>query len=230
MVAENHVDDIAGSKLTILPSAQMLQDSTWHALMSYVRSGGNLLVTGPVERDEHWEMRDRLQEIGIKATTSSLNYRSATIQLGMESAEATFPIAAQRTLETLKLESGKSYIEAEYGSGHVFIVEVPIELTESPDVTVEVYEHVLSRLGIEPIFEADDLPQSVLVKPRVFRDSVLYLFISESSEAHTAEIRDKLSGARIKLQIPALRTKLILVDRATGGVIATYHGPEGPTQ
>jgi hypothetical protein len=59
---------------------------------------------------------------------------------------------------------------------------------------------------------------------------VLYLFISESSEAHTAEIRDKLSGARIKLQIPALRTKLILVDRATGGVIATYHGPEGPTQ
>jgi hypothetical protein len=55
---------------------------------------------------------------------------------------------------------------------------------------------------------------------------VLYLFASESSESQNLDIRDKLTGARMQLSVPALRTEMLLVDRATGKIISTYRQPE----
>jgi hypothetical protein len=40
------------------------------------------------------------------------------------------------------------------------------------------------------------------------------------------DIRDKLTGARMQLSVPALRTEMLLVDRATGKIISTYRQPE----
>jgi hypothetical protein len=226
MVAENHMEDIAGSKLVILPSVQMLQETTWQALLNYVKAGGNLLVTGPVDRDEHWQAKDRLKQLGIDATSTSLLYRSTEIHLDAETVEASFPIAAQRMLETAQLKNQQSYIEVRHGAGRVFVVNAPVELAESPQATVEVYRYVLSRVGIEPPFEASGLSPSMLVRRRVFKDSVLYLFASESSESQNLDIRDKLTGARMQLSVPALRTEMLLVDRATGKIISTYRQPE----
>jgi hypothetical protein len=226
MVAENHMEDIAGNKLVILPSAQMLQDATWQALLSYVKAGGNLLVTGPVDRDEHWQAKDRLKQLGVNATSTSLLYRSTEIHLGAETVEGSFSIAAQRMLETTQLENQQSYIEVRYGAGRVFIVSVPVELAESPQTTVKVYRYVLSRVGIEPPFEASSLSPSMLVRQRVFKDSVLYLFSSESPKSQNLDIRDKLTGARMQLSVPALRTDMLLINRATGKTILSYRQPE----
>jgi hypothetical protein len=228
LVSENHVDDIAGSRLIILPSAQMLQDSTWQTLLHYVEQGGNLLMTGPAERDEHWQLRNRLRKMGIQATTSSLIYRSTSIRMGTESVAADFPIAVQRNVESLKLKDGKSYLEVKYGKGRVFVVDAPVELAESPDATVMVYQHVLAELGIKPSFEDQTLPSSVLVRPLVLRDSVLYLLSSESSDDQDIDLHDDISGGWIKLQLPALRTTLVLLSRKTGQLITAYHGPTWP--
>lgn len=226
MVSENHLSDIAGSKLTILPSPEMLQDSTWKALMDYVSKGGNLLITGPVERDEHWQLRNRLSQIGIDATVSTLLYRDVTIQMGSEKVDATFAIDARRSVEILKFKDGKSYIEATYGSGHIFLVSAPVELAESPEVAVAVYQHVLSQLGISPSFDAANIPASVLVRPLVLKDAVLYLLSSESSDDQELNFRDSVSGGRIKLRLPASRTAVILLNRKTGQVIAAYQPPQ----
>lgn len=225
MVSENHVEDIAGSKLTILPSAQMLKDSTWQYLIDYVRKGGNLLITGPIERDEDWRERDRLHQIGIDATASSLIYRSTPIRMGAENVQATFSIAAQRTLETLHLSDGKSFAEVKVGKGRVFVVVAPVELAESPDVAAAVYNHVLTQLGITPAFSAPGLPDSVLVRPRVFHQTVLYLVSSESSLDQDIDIADGFSGGHIKLHLPALRTAMVLINRESGQIVAAYIPP-----
>ena len=227
IVTENHVDDIAGSQLTILPSPQMLQDSTWQALLAWVHAGGSLLITGPVERDEHWQLKNRLQQLGVTGSSlTSLVYRNEHIQLGSDSVEASFPYAAQRAVEALHFEGGQSYLEVKYGSGTVFLVDVPVELSESPDATAAVYAHVIARLNITPAFEAPSLPSSILVRARVFRDSVLYLLASESGEDTTVDLRDKASGGRIHVALPAGRTALILLNRVNGSVEADYQPPE----
>jgi len=230
VVTENHVGDIKGSRLTVLPSAQILQDATWKALMDYVSEGGNLLLTGPVERDENWQLRDRLGPLGVIARTATLDYRTTTVQMGTESVEASFPAAAQRALETLEIEGGRSYLEVKQGKGTIFLVASPVELAESAEATVALYRHVLSETGIEPDFIVNRLPSSILVRPEVFKDSVLYLLVSESSADQVIDIRDKLSGANLKRKLPASRTKLVLLDRGTGAVLSEYEGPEWPTE
>jgi hypothetical protein len=228
MVSENHVEDIEGTKLVVLPSPQVLHDTTWQSLMTYVSNGGNLLVTGPVERDEHWELRGRLLKLGVSATTSTLGYRDTAINTGAETIEASFASSAQKALETLVLPDGRSYMEVKHGAGIIFMVAAPVELAESPESTVEVYRHVLSRIGIEPEFDTARLAPGVLARAEIRKDSVLYLFVSESNRIEDIEIRDKLTGANLKLTLPAMRTKLMLLDRATGAAIASYVGPEWP--
>jgi endo-1,4-beta-mannosidase len=228
MVSENRVGDIEGSKLVILPSAQLLQDATWERLMDYVSNGGNLLLTGPAERDEHWARKDRLRQLGVIAATTMLDYRSTTIDTGTEHVEVSFASGSQKALETLVLPNGEAYMEVKHGKGTVFIVAPPVELAESPDSAAEVYRHVLSRIGIAPQFEAIHLAPGVLVRAETMNNSALYLFVSESARDEDVEIRDKSSGARIKLALPALRTKLMLLDRATGAVVASYSGPAWP--
>ena len=51
-------------KLVFLPSAQGLTDKAWSELLDYVARGGTLLVTGPVDRDEHWQPVDRAADSG----------------------------------------------------------------------------------------------------------------------------------------------------------------------
>jgi endo-1,4-beta-mannosidase len=228
MVSENNIDDIEGSKLVILASAQLLQDTTWQSLMTYVDKGGNLVVTGPAERDEHWQPGNRLRQLGIDATAATLDYRDTTIAMGAENIEASFASAAQKALETSILPDGRSYMEVKHGKGTIFIVAAPVELAESPDSAAAVYRHVLSSLKIAPEFEAAHLPHGVLVRTEIMKDSVLYLFVSESSRNEDIDLRDKLTGAHLKLTLPASRTRLLLLDRATGAVLASYAGPEWP--
>jgi hypothetical protein len=230
IVAENHIEEITGSKLVILPSAQVLKDASWQLLMQYVQHGGNLLITGPVERDEHWRLRGRLAALDISASASSLNYRTTEIKLGTNSVEASFPIEVQRAVESLRFGNGESFIETKYGAGHLFIVGAPVELAESPNATTSIYQYVLSRVGIEPPFVSNELPSSILVRPTIFRDAVLYLMISESSQDQQINIYDKLSRAQISLLLPSLRTRMVLVDRTSGHLIATYNGPEKENQ
>jgi hypothetical protein len=226
IVTENRVGDIDGSRLVVLPSAQVLRDATWQSLMTYVENGGNLLLTGPVERDEHWQLRDRLRQLGIDAITSTLDSRSVSIDIGSERIEASFPSAAQKALETLSLPDEKSYMEVKHGKGKIFIVASPLELAESPDSVVAVYRHVLSQIGIEPDFAISHLPSGVLVRTETLKDSILYLFVSELGVNEDIDIQDKLTGAHLKLALPASRTKMMLLDRATGALLASYAGPE----
>ena len=52
IVYENQIEKMGSPKLAILPSAQALTERAWQQLLKFVDEGGNLLITGPVDRDE----------------------------------------------------------------------------------------------------------------------------------------------------------------------------------
>jgi hypothetical protein len=225
VVSENNVTEIAGSRLVVLPSPQALSEATWKALLSYVEGGGNLLITGSMERDEHWQRTRRLAEIGIDAEAGALNYRGAEIDLGTGKVQAGFGIDAQKHAEALRLADGRTYVELKRGSGRIFLVTTPVELAESPAATEAVYRHVLAAAGIASPFQVGDVSAAVLIRPRLFKDSTLYLLASESSRDEDVEIVDRRSGATLKVSLPAQRTRLLLLDKASGRVLASFAGP-----
>jgi endo-1,4-beta-mannosidase len=225
VVSENNVDNIRGSKLVILPSAQMLRETTWKALISYVEQGGNLLITGPAERDEHWRRISRLSQLGVHAAARALTFRGAQLQIDKDSVNIGFPLAVQQRAESLEFQNGASYVELKHGRGRLFVVAYPVELAESAEPTRRVYENVLSRLGIAAPFEGQSGSASILIRPVMFADSILYLMVSESAQDENIDIRDRQIGAKLKFVLPAQRAKMILLGKKDGVVLGSYDPP-----
>jgi hypothetical protein len=225
VVAENNVEEIRGSKLVVLPSPQALQESTWKSLLTYVEQGGNLLLTGPAERDEHWQPIHRLRDLGINATSSSLNFHGGTMNVNGTLTDISFSQNIQQRAESLSIAGGASYIEVKRGKGTIFVTAYPVELAESFQPTYQVYEHVLAQLQIAPPYEGKTGSSAILIRPVSFADSILYLLVSESSQDEVIDIKDKTTGTLIHTDLPAQRTRLILLSKKDGSILDSYSPP-----
>src|SRR5882724_11690187 len=107
-VAENQIAKLGSPKLAILPSAQALTDTAWHALLQYANDGGNLLITGPVDRDEHWHLTARAAELKLGAVVEPLMFHSASLRLADRSVALSFDQQKQNFIETLRFSDGSS--------------------------------------------------------------------------------------------------------------------------
>jgi hypothetical protein len=97
-----------------------------------------------------------------------------------------------------------------------------VEFAEGGAATAFIYKAALQRAGVAPAFTNKQGFHGVLVRPTVFADSVLYLFMSESAQDQPIDITDRTSGAHIAFTMPAQRSRIVLVNRKTGKEIARY--------
>jgi hypothetical protein len=229
VVAENQIARMGSPKLAILPSPQALNDETWQSLLAYVSSGGNLLITGPVERDRHWRLARRVSSLGLAAWLEPVTYRSAAIRLGQRSLSLVFDqedvrSGGQSVLESLRFADGSSFKEIPYGrGGRVFWCAYPAELATGLTGASDLYSHVFEKLGIRPPFtSARKVPDGVLVYPVVLRDAVLYVMVSDGADDGRLDLRDKRTGARLTLTLRAQHAALALVRKSDGEIVARY--------
>ncbi len=222
-VAENQVDKLGAPKLAILPSPQTLKESTWQALLRYVNDGGNLLVTGPVNRDEHWQVVDRAAEIKIEAHSDPLTYHNASLVINGRTISLAYNQDAQNSLDTLQFSDSSTLKEISYGKGRIFWAAYPVEVSEGLQATADLYSYVAGRLGIQSGFEIQSpLSPGVMVYPLELQDSVLYIMTSDTDVNTRIDLRDKVTGAHLSLDLPAQRAALALISKRSKQVIAKY--------
>ena len=222
-IAENQLDKLGSPKLAIVPSPQALSDKGWDALLNYARAGGNLLVTGPVNRDEHWHEVNRTAHLNVDAHTEPLTYHNASLVLNGHAIPLWFEQTKQSWLESLRFGDGSTVKEIALGKGRIFWVAYPVEVAESSEAAVEVYKYVAGRLGLSPAFDLQtQLSPGVLVYPTVLDDSVLYVMTSDSAEDAKIDLRDKLTGAGLSLQLPAGHAALAIIGKKPSSLIAKY--------
>ena len=130
LLAENQIAELGAPKLVILASAMALQESTWQALLAYVRSGGNLLVTGPVARDEHWHTVDRLSPLGVTAVLAPLTMHEAGPDAPPNAPAIPFDQEKQLLAEYWKFPDGATQKEVALGKGKLFLESYPAELAK----------------------------------------------------------------------------------------------------
>jgi len=223
VVAENQIAKLGTPQLVILPSPQALNENTWQGLLAYVKGGGNLLITGPVSRDEHWHFHDRAKNLGLNAQTEPQGYRDAEIHLPGKTVPLSFDQQKQSALEALRFGDGATWMEASFGKGKVFWSYYSIELAEGRDSATAVYAYVLATLKIKPAFELQSPPApGVLIYSTEFQDSVLYILESENVKDTPIDLRDGFIGARLTLTLPAQHAALALIDKQGKNVIARY--------
>jgi hypothetical protein len=224
-VAENRLADLGSPKLVVLPASQALGDEAWTALMKYVENGGTLLVSGPVQRNEHWQFVDRLAPLGVKARVETLAVRQSELKLGDEPPiQVSFPTLVQQLpIEVMRFDNGKSVEAITHGSGHILWAQDPVEFSEDYEPTAALYRYALKFAGVAPgLREIAPLSPAMLAFPTVLDDAVLYSFSNESLDDQPVNIEDAITHAPLHFTLPAQRGAAILLRKSDGAVLAAY--------
>jgi hypothetical protein len=227
IISENQIDKLGSPKLVILPSAQALRESTWQALLAYVKNGGNLLVTGPVSRDEHWHLVDRYTPLGIHAATEPLtsHYASAEVQSPGRPYSFSFSQDRQQRLEYLVFDNGSLSKETSLGKGKLFWLAYPVELAEGSRLASEAYEKILPRITFMVPFATPVYVPAVLIYPVELQEAILYIIESESDRDLDIDLLDQTTRADFKLHLSAQRAALALIDKKSKQIVAKYGTP-----
>jgi hypothetical protein len=223
MIAENQIEKLGTPTLAILPSPQAFSEKAWQALLNYVEGGGNLLITGPLDRDEHWQVVARAQELGVQARVEPLTYHNATVQVADRSIPLNFSQPQQNQLDSLRFGDGSTFKEIPHGKGKILWVSFPVELSDDSQSTAALYAQTTAKLGITPMFTMQSpLPPGVLAFPIALADSVLYVFVSDSDNDTAINLRDRVTGVPISFSLPAEHAAIAVVGMKEKKIIAKY--------
>jgi hypothetical protein len=222
-IAENQIDKLGTPKLAILPSPQSLTDKAWSALLQYANQGGNLLITGPVDYDEHWRRTGRAAQLKLEAHPEPLVYHNARLQLNDRVLSLSFDTQKQTWLDALHFNDRSTFKEIPYGKGRIFWAAYPVELAEGTQPAADLYAYVAGRAGIAPEFELQStVSRGVLIYPTVLEDAVMYVMVSDAAEDTRIDLRDKLTGAKLSLMLPAQHAAIAVIGKREKDVVAKY--------
>ena len=232
LIYENQIENMGVPKLAVLPSAQALTEQAWSALLRYVASGGNLLITGSVDRDEHWQRVDRARSLVAGARTIPITYHNASLLphdaspmpalKRLYESPLSFDLEAQSWLESLRFPGG-SFMELKHGKGTIFWAAEPVELAQGELASADLYSYVAARMGLRPQLELlQPLSPGVMVYPIVLEDSVLYVIVSDNAEDTKVDFRDGSTGVRLVLNLGAERAALALIGQKEKNLLGKY--------
>ncbi len=224
IIAENLLPQLGSPKLAILPSAQALNSQSWQLLLDYVRGGGNLLVTGSLDRDEYFHRVSRAAELFPGAQPKPVTARSNLLSIREHTVEITYGELQSTWLEGLAWKDRSQTIQqTSFGKGKIFWVAYPVEAARNLNAAAEVYREVFTELGIEPSFEVHSpLSPGVLIYSIQLQEAFLYVMVSDSAEDAEIDLRDKTTGTVLKLHLASQRAALALIRKQDGAVIAKY--------
>jgi hypothetical protein len=200
---------LAGAKLVLVPAPEMLDEPAARALLAASKAGALVVVTGAVEGDAYGRVGPALRELGLVGDARALVQHERTIWGG---GWATFD---DKIGEVVK-RSTKA--EPRQRVGYVWHEPLPIEFAREPAVLAGFLEAVLKAAGIATH------PTDTRVVARVLEAPKASLVVCVNETAEDAARRVTIEGRPLDVVVPAGRARLVLVERATGKVLAATPG------
>ena len=205
--------------LILLPCPQVFSTTAWNVLMAAVRDGATMLVTGVIDRDEHWIPADRLSEFGLRTSIAPAAQEEA-LQIGDSTWQIGFHGDVFQRVEKAIVEGGGVPAVRTFpaGKGKLIWCPLPLEIGNESAPIAALYRHALDQARVQPVFSVDQADPAVLIRPIVFADRVLYTLISESGEAKQVSLRDLRTGTQIGVSLPPGRAAHVILDRTNGRI------------
>ena len=211
--------------LILVPSARVLSDGAWNTLADFARRGSTLAVTGFIESDEYWRPAQRLSAFGLGISSTPVAREERTRIDGMEYGVSFRGDKLQRVERAVvEQQDPREVALIPVGSGSVLWSPLPLELGDADEPTRAFYAMALRQAGIRPVYALTPEDPSILVRPSLFKESVLYTIVSESGSDAAVELTDLANGITHPLSVRAGRAEMLLVDRATGAQIGRLEG------
>ena len=203
-VGEYALADYAGeAKLIILPTPLVLTEQCWNAVTDRAERGATVVVSGVADMEG-----DRFAtEPVAPAESFTISGKEYLVRFDGEKLQR---------VEKVNIAAKDHVAMVRYGAGRIVRSALPLELGDSMDALVAFYRFAMQQARMAPIFEVTPRTAAVLVLPSVFRDVVLYTFVSETERDTDLQLTDVPTRKRFSVTVPAGRTSLVLIDRHTG--------------
>jgi hypothetical protein len=225
VTGEYQLSRMPDARLIIVPAPWVLHQEAWDLLMSRVRAGATLLVSGRVDADEHWvAIPERTRGWNIGYSWGALTSREVTVKWPEGSARLSY--GGDRTTygERGILPGGQTFLEIPLGAGRILYSALPLELADQLDEVGRIYKYAMNRAGAGVAYETSCEDPGILISPTQLPDATLYVLTSESMESSPVAFRDKMSGADFRITLAAGRAALLLVGR-DARLLASYNFP-----
>lgn len=207
-------------KLIVLPSPRVFNQQAWETLLALVDRGSTLLLTGAINNDEHWLPVERLQQLGLATTIRPVVQEESLLIDGQEYHLSYRGDKIQKLDKAVVGGGVPPQVKViTHGQGTIIWSPLPVELSDSIEPTVALYNFALKQANIKPIYTVEKSDPSVLIRPTLFSTAVLYTLVSESSQDKEIRFIHNETQAPISVKIPAQRTVLLIVDRKSGRVL-----------
>jgi hypothetical protein len=204
------------AKLIIVPSPRVLTEKCWTALEAEANRGATLAISGAIDADEHGRFVYRLLGMGAKAAPVT---QSEAINIGRQYLVRYDGEKMQRIEKAVVGSKPTEPVVLMFGSGRIVWSPLPLEVGDSMAALAAFYKFALEQTRITPAFTATPRTPGVLILPSVFRDVVLYTFVSETNRDTPMTVTHLESRTRFNVLVPAGRTAMVLIDRRNGRVL-----------
>jgi len=222
-VGEYQLSNMQDAKLIIVPAPWVLHQEAWDQLMTKVKSGATLLISGRIDADEHWlSIPERTRGWNTEYTSSALTTREVSIKWPGDSAHLSYSDNRTTYAERGVLQNNATFLDLSLGSGHILYFALPLELADQLDAIGKIYSYALKCAGVNTFYVTSCKDPGILICPTRLPDATLYVLTSESANTNPIEFRDLLSNTNIQVNLDPGRAALMLIHK-DGHIIASYN-------
>ncbi len=211
-------------RLILFPSPSVIDRDAWETLLTLVRGGSTLLVTGPIDYDPYLMPVARSAALGIAGSTTGVG-AGEHLRIGEREYRLGFRGEKMQRIEKF-VPSGvgaAAPFVVPAGKGRVIWSPLPVEVSDSLEATAALYLFAADRAGLPSDLDGVTDDPSVLVRSVRYSDALMLAFISEAAAPRTIAGNLRGSGAGFSITVPAGRTVMNLYRRREGTLIAALN-------
>jgi hypothetical protein len=223
VVGEYQLSQMPDAKLIIIPSPWVISQDAWKILMTKVKAGATLLMSGRIDADEHWApVPERVHDWNVDYKSASLTTRETAVDWPEGSAHLSYSGDKTTYAERGVLGTNQTFLDLQLGKGRILYFALPLELADQLNEVGHIYKYAMKRAGISTAYETICEDPGILICPTQLPDATLYVLTSESAGTAPVAFKDKKSGADFNVKIAPGRAALLLVGK-DGKIIASYN-------
>ena len=212
-------------RLIILPSPRILREDAWTKLLAWVEQGTTLVISGPINHDEHWLPIPRLDRLGVKT-----QIKPVTQEEHLKIGEAEYRLGfrgdkIQKVEKSVVIDATTAAVtKLSLGQGNILWSPIPVELAHEVEPAAAFYQYGIKQAGMTSLLSAHQADPSILIYPTVYQEAVLFTIVSENDRVTRFGFTHPAIKSNIEVNLPAQRAVMILVSRKDGRALASYRG------
>ena len=223
VTGEYQLSQMPNAKLIIVPSPWVISQDAWNILMTNVKAGATLLISGRIDADEHWAtVLERLRDWNVDYKSAALTTREVTVDWPEGTTHLSYSGDKTTYAERGVLGNNQTFLDLQLGKGRILYFALPLELADQLNEVGHIYKYAMKRAGVSTAYETPCEDPGILICPTQLPDATLYVLTSESAGTDPVTFKDKKSGVDFRVNISPGRAALLLVGK-DGKIIASYN-------